>query len=365
MRSSPDGGLGTLVVGGDLNLNAGSQYRATVNADGGNSLLVVAGHVQIAGATVAINAQPGTFGRVTQYAVLQAGGGLAGSTTTTSNVPTLEPWLSQTASTLFVTLLRTDLPLQQYATTANGAAVGGAFDRLRPSATGDLAQVTRELTALDDPALASALGAVSGEIHASSVQLAALDGEAVMDLVRGKIAERSAPTESSVEMAPSPRVPHRTWAQWHDQHVAFDSTSAAHGSDAGIQGFALGMDWTMRDRWFAGIGGGYATGRLTLDGLAESSDATAPRALGYVGYAANRWTGHVGASVARMAYSTRRAFRFAALTPLKDALLFEGVDRQATSASSALATEFWGEERFDARVGSWMFSPSVGVRYGR
>jgi hypothetical protein len=52
-----------------------------------------------------------------------------------------------------------------------------------------------------DSALAAALGAVSGEIHASSLQLAALDGEAVMDLVRDEIAARASAAEFAGEKA--------------------------------------------------------------------------------------------------------------------------------------------------------------------
>jgi Autotransporter beta-domain len=64
-------------------------------------------------------------------------------------------------------------------------------------------------------------------------------------------------------------------------------------------------------------------------------------------------------------YRTRRAFRFAARTQLGDDLLFGGVDREATSTPSGLVSEFWGEERLDARIASWFFSPSVGIRYAR
>ena len=220
---------------------------------------MVAGSATIGGTTVAIDAQPGNYGRVTEYAVLHADGGLTGAATTTSNTATLEPWLTRTDSTLFVTLLRTDLPLQPYATTTNGAAVGHAFDQLRPAATGDLANVTRELTALDDPALATALDAVSGEIHASALQLAALDGEAVMDLVRDEVGRRAAPGEVDADTPIPPVSPSRprrhVWSQLHGQRSTFDGASSAHGGDARLQGFAVGADWPLLNGWFVGVGG--------------------------------------------------------------------------------------------------------------
>jgi outer membrane autotransporter protein len=301
--------------------------------------------------------------------VLQADRGLSGTAGATSTVATLEPWLTRTDTTLFMTILRTDLPLEHNAKTANGAAIGSAFDRLRSDATGDLARVTRELTALDDPTLAAALDAVSGEIHASSIQLAALDGEANTGLVRKAIAERTAPGKADARfMTPAQSRGgngQHWWAQFHGQQTTFDGTPFARGADATLHGFALGTDRAFAERWLVGIGGAYTTGKIRLGGITESSDLTAPRAFGYVGYVKERWVAQVGTSVARTAYETRRAFRFAARTPLGDDLLFGGVDRQATSHSSGLATDVWGEERFAAAVGSWSFSPGVSVRYAR
>jgi uncharacterized protein with beta-barrel porin domain len=274
--------------------------------------------------------------------------------------------------------LRTDLPLAPFATTANGAAIGGAFDRLRPGATGDLVRVTRELTALDDPMLATALDAISGEIHASSLQLAALDGEAIMDVVRSEIAERASPGGSVASLTTSAQGllgnrqdqspwgnRRRWWSQFHAQQAAFGATTSAHGADAALHGFALGTDRKFMEHWLLGIGGGYTTGKMSLDGAAESSEFTAPRAFAYLRYSKNRWAAHVGTTVAHTGYNTRRAFGFAARTPLGDGLLFGGVDRQATSTPSGLATDIWGEERFNAMIGSWSLAPSIGLRYAR
>ena len=137
---------------------------------------------------MAISAEPGTYGRVTSYAVLHADGGLSGLATAISDMPSLNPYLSQSADTLYVTLLRPDLPLQPYSETANGWGFGGAFDRVKVGAQGDLANAARELTALTDDALGRALDALSGEIHASATQMAAIDGESIMDTVRALLA---------------------------------------------------------------------------------------------------------------------------------------------------------------------------------
>ena len=154
-----------------------------------------------------------------------------------------------------------------------------------------------------------------------------------------------------------------SWVRLRSQRTTFESASSTHGGHADIQGFVLGADWNLLDHWIVGVGGAYATGKLNLEGVAASSDYVAPRTLGYIGYGTKRWAAHVGTSVARTAYDTRRGFRFAALTPIRDDLLFGGVDRGATSAPSGLTTEVWGEQRFNAKVGSWSLHPSVGLRY--
>ncbi len=194
VMSSESGGPGTLTVDGDMLLMEGSRYRAALDAAGDSTLLVARGAVTMASPTVLVDPRAGEYGRVTHYPVLYAAGGLTTTATAASTAATLEPWLTRVPTTLFVTLLNTELPLEPFATTANGARVAHVIDRLGPlrsGETGDLARVTRELTALDDPGLAAALDAVSGEIHASAVQLAALDAEAVTDVVRGELAERS------------------------------------------------------------------------------------------------------------------------------------------------------------------------------
>jgi uncharacterized protein with beta-barrel porin domain len=156
------------------------------------------------------------------------------------------------------------------------------------------------------------------------------------------------------------------WARYQAQGTAF-AAGAAHGAATQISGFALGAELTPADRWLLGIGGGYTNGRLTLDGLAESSDYTAPRAFGYVGYAPSRWVAHVGASLARSSYAVDRTFAFTARLPevFGGAPIFSGVDREAISTPAGLATDVWGDWALPFRLRAWAVRPSAGLRYAR
>jgi uncharacterized protein with beta-barrel porin domain len=156
------------------------------------------------------------------------------------------------------------------------------------------------------------------------------------------------------------------WARPHGERTAFDS-GLAHGGKAQISGVVFGADWTVARRWLVGVGGGYSSGELTLDGLNESSDYNAPRAFGYVGYTRDRWIASFGASLARSAYETRRAFAFAAQLPqaFGSARIFGGVDRAALSTQAGLTPELWGDWILPLHLGSWAVRPGTIVRYAR
>src|SRR5205814_426489 len=132
-------------------------------------------------------------------------------------------------------------------------------------------------------------------------------------------------------------------------------------------GFAVGADWPWADRWLIGAGAGYTAGNLSLDGLSESSDYTAPRAFGYMGYLASRWTARLGASVAHNGYVTRRAFGFTAVLPeaFGGGPIFGGMNREATSRPTGLATDLWADWEAPIRLDAWEMRPSVSLRYAR
>ena len=371
VRAPAAGGFGQLGVAGDTNLMAGSTYGVSLNAGGENSVLVANGSANVQGAVVSVTPQPGTYGRVTQYAILRGASGLFGNATATSSSPVFDPHLSQDPTTLFLTLLRSDVPLQPFSVTGNGWEIGGALDRSRPGAEGDLAAVTRELTALSDAALGRSLDAIAGEIHASATQLAAMDGDGITEIVRAELATRHAAgaTEPGAGTLWG-TARQRFWFRFRNDRAQFDGgdpgaahpeRAGVHGADARLNGFTLGSDWRLSRRWVLGVGGSYADGRLSLAGLRESTRFAAPRAIAYVGYGRSRWAIDGGLTVARTSYETRRSFEFTAIGPTGRAL-FEGVNREALSTPSGIAAEFWGEARVVTAMGPWEFEPTAGIR---
>ena len=359
-----EGPYGALNVGGNVILAPGARVVFPIDASGDHSLLVASGTAVVNGGRISFAPRTGSYRRVTFYPVLYAGGGVAGTVTATSTNAALEPWISRSGKTLILTLLNTTAPLAAVGMTSNGVSIGGAFDRLRAKATGDLSIVTRELAALDDSGLSHALDTASGEIHSSVTQLAALDGEAAMDLVRQEIVSRGT-FEVGTRAKQTFETGARVWGRFQAQRTAFAGGSV-QGGDAQLSGFVVGGDRTLADRWLAGIGGGYTTGSLALD-RADSSRYTAARGYGYVGFTTGRWVAHTGASVARSSYAVDRTVVFTALLPeaLGGGAVFGGVNRRATSSLSGLATELWGDWAFLGHLGQWVVRPGAGVRYAR
>ena len=56
----------------------------------------------------------------------------------------------------------------------------------------------------------------------------------------------------------------RAWVSFQGQQTELNASSG--GADARLSGVLAGADGTLGERWFAGVGGGYTTGDLSLDG---------------------------------------------------------------------------------------------------
>ena len=359
------GGHGKLTVGGNVTLGPGSRSHMTIDASGGYSQIVSSGTANVDGATFVVAAAEGPYSRVSFYPFLQAASGVSGAAAAITSIASLDPTVTARGQSLVLTLLNTSLPLAPFATTTSGTSVASAFDRLRPTATGDLSVVIRELTALDDAALGRALDATAGEVHATATVLAAFDGEAVANVVRQELATRGASEIGTTARRLSP-LGTRFWVRFHGQDTSLASGSA-HGANARLSGFVAGADRTFASRWFAGAGAGYSTGDLTVDFLGDSADYSTPRGFGYVGVSGPRWIVYGGASVARNAYDLRRSLAFAAMFPdsLGGGPIFGGIDRQATMRLTGLATEVLADAALVSHLGQFELRPSAGLRVAR
>src|SRR6185503_16692474 len=124
---------------------------------------------------------------------------------------------------------------------------------------------------LDDRTLGRSLDAISGEIHASATHLAAVDGDAIAEMIRSEISARvggrgleQAGRASASGLWGGPR--RRGWFRLRDERAHFAAAGAAgdqsnlpgvHGGDGSLDGFALATDWSSAGDWLVGAGGSY------------------------------------------------------------------------------------------------------------
>src|SRR6266478_4882357 len=75
---APGNSIGTLNVAGNASFGAGSIYQVEANAAGQSDKIIAGGTATLAGGTVQVLAQNGTYARQTRYTILTAVGGVAG-----------------------------------------------------------------------------------------------------------------------------------------------------------------------------------------------------------------------------------------------------------------------------------------------
>lgn len=360
----------SLLVRGDLVANNGATLGLTLTSQA-LTPLVIEGRGILSGATLDLQVNDPTvnLARVTKYKAITAAQGLSVvNTNITSNIaalfPGLVPFFSLDKTTLGVTLVDSKVPLATAATSPNALAAGAAIDRAKPAAAGDLGAVVRELMVLDDPKLDGALRSIAGEVHGSKIRLVAIDAEAFTDVVRDEIGSRQrGDDEDRAANGPPQGQRPQWWGQFEGQHAVFDAKDGADGADGNIGGAAFGVDWNFADRWFAGGGGGYSRGTMTLDAIEASSRMTAPRVFGYAGFSAGPYSLNFGGSGAWTSYDTTRHLAFAA------GLLSEpipgGLDRVAESSQDGIASDAWTELADNFKIRTWTYDAKVGWRHAR
>jgi autotransporter-associated beta strand protein len=356
-----------LLIGGTLTATPGSVIRLNLSPER-------AAPISVAGRTTLSNtnfevAFAEVPGRSTTYRALTGLGGLLYTGLTTSSVdPDLVPVLTDDGDSILVTLLNYAVPLAEAGTTANTAAVGRAMVAIKYDATGDLGQVVRELTALDDDELDLALEGLAGQVHATQQWIAVLDSETFTDMIREEITMREhAYEEELANPALAPRAQQlRWWAQVSGERASFDGVGF-RGAVANLGGVGGGFDVKRTRRWVFGLGGSFSAAGLSLDGLDSGSDLKAPRGFAYTGLSLGRFRLNAGGSTARTSYQTSRRITFTAMLPTAtgEVTFGEGIDREATSEQLGWASDAWSEWQDSIKIKSWTLDSKVGWRHVR
>lgn len=348
-------GAPVLTIGNTFTALNGSRVTFDVGP-GSNPTLLVGGSASLNGVHFDIAAPSIGNQRSGTFLAVQA---LNGLSFLNSNVavaqPNVEPLLTQTQNSLYVTLLNLNVPLAIDAGPAR-KAVADAIDRSKFGATGDAAAIIRELTALDTGGLQEALELLAGELHASVLHAAILDAETLADVVRDQLSSREVEEGNDF----------RWWGETVCQHADFEESTRARGGTANVCAGAGGGDRRFSSKWTLGFGGSWTDGALRL-GQLGSGDYSAPRAFGYAGYKPRNFGVRFGGSGAKSNYQTNRRIQFQAFLPpeLGGLPLDQGVNRKAEAGQDGNTSDEWGEIHDSRKLKTYTLEGLLGVRHAR
>uniref|UniRef100_UPI0035C99D9B autotransporter outer membrane beta-barrel domain-containing protein n=1 Tax=uncultured Methylobacterium sp. TaxID=157278 RepID=UPI0035C99D9B len=331
---APGNSIGTLNVAGTAGFAPGSVYQVEANAAGQSDRIATTGTATLAGGTVQVLAAAGTYDPRTQYAILNAAGGVSGQFAgVTANFAFLTPTLRYQANEVDLTLTRNDIAFATIAQTRNQAAVATAIQ-----AGGPAAGIYAATIGLTTPEAQGAFQRLAGDIHASTVateyETAFFVREAILDRLRWGVTPGSAesldygrlPAAYTADLPgrspPAASVPARVldprvFGLWGQGFGAFGD-ARGNGNAAGlnrqISGFVLGADVRLESGFKLGVAGGYTA--ATLDTAGRLQSATIESGFGgiYGGYELGPVSVRLGAVYADTDARTRRTVAFAGVT---------------------------------------------------
>jgi autotransporter-associated beta strand protein len=355
-----------MVINGDFTANIGSRLSFTVTPNGASPILVN-GRATLTGSLLNVTIDDPRPARAATYTALKALNGLSVTNTEAVSPSTsILPVLTQTQSSLLVTVLNLGIPTSSLATSPNGVAAGNAIDVVKRCQPGDLCSVVKEVLALNDGDVDGALNQLAGEIHASSLRLMVTESRTVTDLVRQQLSDFEHDSEEDPTYRSRGKQP-RWWFQFTGDHATYGSTQFS-GATANVGGGGGGLDFKPKGNWTIGGGGSLSLGGMSLTDVSGSSSMQAPRAFGYSGLQFGPFHVHGGGSASKSKSDTSRNLNFAArivdengnLIPLSS-----GVIRDADSDQDANSEDAWTEWQHTQKWTSWTLDSKFGLRAAR
>lgn len=273
--------LGAAQVNGNLNMGSGSTLAFGAEADGGSATVNVSGNANLNGASLVVNASPGTYPWLSRYTLLEAGSisGTFGSVA--SDYAFLTPNLSYQPTRVDLTYSRNDIAFSEYANSANGIraanslatmsknnalynallntstfTAGSAIEQLAGSGNANLTQATLNSSAQVGATMMSAMQTMGG---GSSLMVGMSDTHAPT------LAATAVPAAARNLNDPNARG--RVWLQGIGSYGKLDGEHGSAGLEQRTKGSVLGVDWALTPMWHLGVLGGYSRTDLDSPGL--------------------------------------------------------------------------------------------------
>lgn len=215
--------------------------------------------------------------------------------------PFLQPTLTSTANSVFLTVNRNAVPFASLATTPNQIAVAGALDR-GPAASG-LGLLITSQTAAGAP---RAFNALSGEVHASAQTALVDDSLMLSEALTGRM--RQSQDIGGAAGATS------FWGQGVGSWAHSDSDGNAATIGRSVTGFFSGVDHRVAPGWLAGVAGGYTNATLTISDRGSSANIDTAHLAAYAAGESGPWRLRGAAAASLSTLATSRSVLFPGLS---------------------------------------------------
>ena len=356
---SPGNSIGTINIAGNYTQNQGSTYQVEVG--GQSDLINITGNATINGGTVAVQGVAGA--RQATYTIVTATGGVAGTYSgLTSNFAFVTPSLSYNAQNVFLTLQTSFAGGGQ---SGNERQVGGALDKIKDAASGDLDTVVTALANLDRQRGPSLLDVISGQPYADfgtmNVNNAALFMNALaqqMAMARGGggTGQRQALAQTCDDVACDTLGP---WSAWGSALGALGSVLGDGNTSTltyNFGGAAVGVDYRFDPRFLLGIGVGYTHATEWVNGFPGQAWTDSVSVAAYGSFTPmGPWAGFYVDALAGYAYYNNQLERQISIPGLQP----------RTATGSTGANQFLGQVETGYRLGIYAPALATLTPFGR
>ena len=366
---APGNSIGTMTINGDVTLSAGSVYEVEVDDTGASDRTNVTGSATLAG-TVRVLAAPGNYLPNRTYTILNAAGGLNGTTfdSVSANFAFLTPSLAYDLNNVYLTLVQS-AGLTSAARTPNQRAAATGVQSLGPSDP----LFGSVLSLPTDEAARAAFDALSGEVHASTAGVLTTDAGYVRNAVLSRL--RQAPYEGSTAMASlatggpetqgtgvlayaaAPAIApaaERQWTFWTQAVGAwadFGGDGNAAGVDRRLGGGLVGADTRVGEDAWLGLAAGFSHSKISASDRASSADVDSAHVALYGGTRFGAWNVRAGAAYAYHQIETDRT------------IAFPGFFERATADYDGGTGQIFGEIGYGFALGHVAVEPFAGLAW--
>lgn len=363
---APGNSIGTLTVDGNLTFKAGSVYQVEVDPTGARSdRIVVNGIAFLAGSVLHVG-EDGAYRPRSEYRILTASGGFAGTTFdgASSNYAFLEAQLTYSTTDVVLRLERNRDAFASVASTPNQGATAGGIESL-----GFDNPVHDAVLLLGAPGARRAFDQLSGEVHASGIaaliassgnlrnvvlrrfQSPVMSGRARTSMPLASYASYGNPAQRHSGRAGGEALGYAAWGQ------AFGSLglTRADGRAAGMRhdegGFLAGIDAELAETWSVGAFTGYSRSTFTVRdrNAAGSSDNV-------------HFGVHGGTQIGALRLNAGAAHTWHSLDTIRTVAFSSFADRLSASYDARTA-QIFGEAGYRLGSGALAIEPFGGLAY--